>query len=71
MKYHDEVRKEAVRQVQEDKNNIRRVAKSITADVMEFWEQIAELVKIKHTSVVEAKRKQALNKYEFSASTQS
>lgn len=63
--YHEELQREAVRQLQEDKNHIRRVAKNISAEVLNFWEQVAELIKIKHNAVVEAKKREVLNKYVF------
>lgn len=65
VKCHEEMRREQIRQIQEDKNYIRRVAKSISQEVMSFWEQIGELIKIKHNAVVEAKRREALNKYDL------
>jgi hypothetical protein len=62
VRHHEDAKKEAVRRLQEDKNHIRRVAKAISADVLTFWEQVAQLIKFKHNAVVEAKKREVLNK---------
>jgi len=62
VKYHSDLKKDEARRKKDEKVLLRKRAKWIAGEVVNFWEEVGEFIRLKHVEEINKKKKEVMDK---------